>query len=52
MTKPGSKLKLAKKGIRSRQNYLQIGDMYVKIHSILPKTVPKELIKMITKITK
>jgi len=47
MTKPGTNLKLTKKGIRSRQNYLIQGDMYVKIQCMLPDVIPNELLSII-----
>ena len=48
MTEPGTRFKLAKKGIRSRQNYLLKGDMYVKINAKLPINIPEEVLELIS----
>jgi len=50
LTKPGTLLKLSKKGARNRQNYLLKGDMYVKIATKLPDDIPEELLSIIKSI--
>jgi len=50
MTSPDTILKIAKKGAKTRQNYLLVGDMYVKIHTKLPDTIPDELLTIIKEI--
>jgi len=50
MTQPGTKLRLKSHGSRSRQNYLQRGDMLVHIQSRIPEDIPDEILVAIRKI--
>lgn len=50
MTQPGTKLRIKGYGARNRQNYMQQGDMLVRIQASIPEDIPEEILVEIDKI--
>lgn len=49
-TQPGTQLRIKGKGIQSRKNYLQIGDVLVRLNARIPEHIPEEILSAIQKI--